>query len=39
MADLFDNNLSQVFQQDDLDLLKVLKQENDKILAVEEDTW
>jgi Flp pilus assembly CpaE family ATPase len=39
MADLFDKNPSQVFQQDDLDLLKVLKQEKDKILAVEEDTW
>jgi hypothetical protein len=39
MAEIFDKCLTQIFEQVDLDILKVLKQEKEKILAIEEDTW
>jgi hypothetical protein len=36
---LFEKNPSQVFEKVDLELLKVLKQDKENILAVEENSW
>jgi len=36
---IFDKCLTQIFAQVDLETLKILKQEKEKILAIEENTW
>jgi hypothetical protein len=39
MSKIFENCPSQVFVQEDLDLLRSLKQRKDLILSTEESTW
>jgi hypothetical protein len=39
MSEIFENCPSQVFEQEELNLLRSLKQRKDKILEMEESTW
>jgi hypothetical protein len=39
MAEIFEKCLSQVFVQEDMDILKALKQRKELILSIEESTW